>query len=138
MRMIEQKSFLDAFFRAYVNCALWSSVGPEEEPYACEYLDYMFDADDIAQRTRDDMYSDCQDFVTSNADDLEEFCERIGRQYPWTPAEQAGHDFWLSRNGHGAGFWDRGVGDVGKRLSDAARVYGSFDLYPGDDGKLYA
>ena len=25
--------------------------------------------------------------------------------------EQAGHDFWLSRNGHGSGFWDRG-GDV--------------------------
>lgn len=22
--------------------------------------------------------------------------------------EQAGHDFWLTRNGHGAGFWDRG------------------------------
>lgn len=21
--------------------------------------------------------------------------------------EQAGHDFWLTRNGHGAGFWDR-------------------------------
>ena len=21
--------------------------------------------------------------------------------------EQAGHDFWLSRNGHGSGFWDR-------------------------------
>lgn len=21
--------------------------------------------------------------------------------------EQAGHDFWLSRNGHGTGFWDR-------------------------------
>ena len=21
--------------------------------------------------------------------------------------EQAGHDFWFTRNGHGAGFWDR-------------------------------
>ena len=21
--------------------------------------------------------------------------------------EQAGHDFWLTRNGHGTGFWDR-------------------------------
>ena len=25
--------------------------------------------------------------------------------------EQAGHDFWFSRNGHGVGFWERG-GDV--------------------------
>jgi hypothetical protein len=26
------------------------------------------------------------------------------RQYS---AEQVGHDLWLTRNGHGAGFWDR-------------------------------
>ena len=38
--------------------------------------------------------------------------------------EAAGHDFALTRNGHGAGFWDRGYGDVGTFLSDAARTFG--------------
>jgi hypothetical protein len=38
--------------------------------------------------------------------------------------ESVGHDFWLTRNGHGAGFWDRGLGELGERLSAAARVYG--------------
>ena len=49
----------------------------------------------------------------------------------------AGHDFWLTRNGHGAGFWDRGLGEVGDRLSNACKAFGSYDLYIGDDGKIY-
>lgn len=43
--------------------------------------------------------------------------------------EAAGHDFALTRNGHGAGFWDRGYGDVGQRLTEAAHVYGSSDAW---------
>jgi len=35
-----------------------------------------------------------------------------------------GHDLWLTRNGHGAGFWDRGLGELGERLSEAARSLG--------------
>lgn len=57
-------------------------------------------------------------------------------QFILTP-DRAGHDFWLTRNGHGAGFWDRGMGKLGDRLADAARAYGSVDLYVGDDKKIY-
>ena len=28
-------------------------------------------------------------------------------------ASQASHDFWLTRNGHSTGFWDRGTGALG-------------------------
>ena len=45
---------------------------------------------------------------------------------------------WLTRNGHGAGFWD---GDwpepVASRLTKSAKRFGSFDLYVGDDGKVH-
>jgi hypothetical protein len=41
-------------------------------------------------------------------------------------AGQCGHDFILTANGHGAGFWDRGLGGAGKTLTDACRGY-SFD-----------
>jgi hypothetical protein len=57
--------------------------------------------------------------------------------YDW---EMLGHDLWLTRNGHGAGFWDRnelkkdGLGD---KLSDIARKMGEKDPYVGDDGKVY-
>ncbi len=40
-------------------------------------------------------------------------------------AFQHGGDFYLTRNGHGAGFWDRGYGNIGTQLSKAAKIYGS-------------
>lgn len=50
----------------------------------------------------------------------------------WTEA-QAGHDFWLTRNHHGAGFWDRyseGAGyDLGKALSELSEKYSEIYLY---------
>ena len=48
-----------------------------------------------------------------------------------------GHDFWLTRNRHGAGFWDRGLEFVGINLTDAAHAWGEFNLYVGDDGLIY-
>jgi hypothetical protein len=38
-------------------------------------------------------------------------------------AEQTGHDFILTANGHGTGFWDRGLGSRGDRLTEATRGY---------------
>lgn len=32
--------------------------------------------------------------------------------------DQAGHDFWLSRNGHGSGFWDRDSSYYGDHVRD--------------------
>ena len=39
--------------------------------------------------------------------------------------------------GHGAGFWDRGLGALGKRLTDASKLYGESDEYVGDDGRIH-
>ncbi len=53
--------------------------------------------------------------------------------------EQLGHDLWLTRNGHGTGFWDRDAIPESKRkkLTEVARVFGSCDIYLGDDDKIY-
>ena len=51
-------------------------------------------------------------------------------------AEQIGHDFWLTRNGHGAGFWDRGR-PFGDELTRIAESFGTADIYLGDDGVVY-
>lgn len=53
----------------------------------------------------------------------------------WT-LEQLGHDFWLTRNGHGTGFWDRDTGTEAAReaLTELAHVFGEADAYVGDDG----
>jgi hypothetical protein len=51
--------------------------------------------------------------------------------------KRAGTDFWLTRNRHGAGFWDRGLGVTGNELTKIAQSFGETDLYDGDDGLLY-
>lgn len=114
-------SNLDTFVQSYVETALWSSTDEDSEP-----LDSLYSADDIHPDALAKMKEDCKDFLEANAQD-------IGRE-----VVRAGHDFWLTRNHHGAGFWD---GDwkpaVGKRLTEASHVYGSSDLYVGDDDNIH-
>jgi hypothetical protein len=43
--------------------------------------------------------------------------------------EQAGNDFFLTRNGHGAGFWDRGLGSSGEAMSLIARSMGESSAF---------
>lgn len=116
---------LDAFTEAYLICALWSSTDNADEQGG-EPLDANYDISDIDPGTIAQTIEDCATFQAANAADL----SMAGN------AEQNGHDFWLTRNGHGAGFWDRGYGEVGRRLTDAAHAYGSVDLYISDDGKV--
>lgn len=49
-----------------------------------------------------------------------------------------GHDLWLTRNGHGAGFWDRPEiwGDCSDLFSDIARSMGEKYAYA-ENGKLF-
>lgn len=52
-----------------------------------------------------------------------------------------GHDLWLTRNGHGAGFWDDpeyyGGKDNANLLTQKAQALGETDFYKGDDGLMY-
>lgn len=118
---------LSAFTKAYIECALWSSTDEDGEP-----LDREYSVNDIAPETMAKMIADCADFEDACAEMLGIVYELGGYD-----AERAGHDFWLTRNRHGAGFWDRGLSTVGKDLTDMAHPYGSFDLYIGDDGKVH-
>jgi len=77
------------------------------------------------------MKSDCEAFEADNAANLAIVMEHDDGR----PEGHCGHDFWLSRNGHGAGFFDRYYGPDARltrayrELQDAARACGSFDLY---------
>ena len=122
---------LDPFTLAYIEAALWSSTDDEGNP-----LDANYTADDLAPETVDTIIADCRKFQADNAEDIASGCTRGTGEY--STDEQAGHDFWLTRNGHGAGFWD---GDWTEphatRLTGAAQAFGSVDLYVGDDGQIH-
>lgn len=118
---------LDAFTRAYIEAALWST-NDESDESGGEPLDANYSIDDIAPETMEMIVEDCADFQKRFGDLLSEISLDDG---------QAGHDFWLSRNGHGAGFFDLDVDEefehVRDALQDAAESYGEFDLYVGDE-----
>lgn len=109
----------------YLICALWSSTNDAGEP-----LDNDYSIEDIAESA-----------VESAEKDISDFLQLLDAEnILWEESmseEQFGHDFWLTRNRHGAGFWDRGLKDLGKKLTEWAHSYGSSDMYVGDDGKVY-
>lgn len=112
----------ESFFLQYVETALWSSIDNEDQP-----LDESYTTDDIAPETLVAMRADCDAFYEDNQEILAKY-----------DSETCGHDFWLTRNRHGAGFWD---GDYptedGRKLTEASHTYGEVNLYVGDDGKIY-
>jgi len=110
--------------QAYLKCALWSSTDDEGEP-----LDDRFSVWDIDEKSITRANEEVQDFLNLLED------EKIDWADEWTE-EQFGHDFWLTKNGHGAGFWDRGY-DLGGILTSWAKTFGSSYMYVGDDGKIH-
>lgn len=116
---------MDEFTRQYIETALWST-NDESTPAGGVPMDANYDADDIHPDTLARMKADCAAFQAAHADDIA--CD----------PSQAGHDFWLTRNGHGAGFWD---GDwpeeVGGRLTTASKEAGTYNLLVGDDGMIH-
>lgn len=110
------------FIHGYLICALWSSSDDEDTP-----LDQLYGISDFTPDAEGKCKSSCNDFFDANRADIETACSRPGYTF-----EYAGHDFWLSRNGHGAGYFDRGLGKEGDQLQAAARAYGSVDLYVSD------
>ena len=112
---------LDKFTIAYIECALWSSSeydvdensGPLDENYS------LFDLTEEALAT---MKRDCLNFRAYVSD-------TVGvEEAKQVDCERGGHDFWLTRNHHGAGFWDGGWKD-GDALTRAAKTFGTCDLY---------
>lgn len=106
--------------QAYLICALWSSVDDNGEP-----LDSNYSLDDISES-----------FIESSKKDIEDFEKKAGDLLDALDTEQIGHDLWLTRNHHGAGFWDRGLGDIGEKLTKLAHEFGEIDLYVSDDKKI--
>ena len=75
------------FLNAYLQAIDFTECGEMDQPQAGADLD--------------------EDFLRESVIDCLAFYSRIQCFLSDDNIEQAGHDFWLTRNGHGAGFWDR-------------------------------
>lgn len=125
---------LQTFLDSYIEAALWSSTGDDGVP-----LDIGYDPTDIAADARRRLDEIASIFYESHAP---LWRGQYAESSIWSDDERAGHDLWLTRNGHGAGFWDRAwaegaPSDLGARLTAAAEAVGPCELYVGDDGQIH-
>ena len=126
---------LDKFTRAYAEAALWSTSDGSDERGG-EPLDANYTVDDFAPETLERFFTDCRRFQEQNSADIAAGDNRP--EYGVTATERAGHSFWLTRNRHGAGFWDGDWPDKpGERLTVAAEAFGEVWLDVGDAGLIY-
>ena len=106
----------ESMINSYLAAALWSSMEDKEI-----VLDFAPKALAIAKK------------------DVAWFVKKAGKLIAEQDPGTVGHDLWLTRNHHGAGFWDRDCysRETGQKLSDIARSMGEQNVVEGDDGKLY-
>jgi hypothetical protein len=125
---LEPSKDFDRFMAGYIECLLWSSHDQTEDGQEIRFDDY--DRSDFAPEALASIREDCEAFWKENRSLI------LGE--PDAPSlERAGYDFWLTRAGHGAGFWDGDWPLNGDRLTEASKAFWSFDPYLGDDGKIY-
>jgi len=112
---------LDRFTQGYVTAAFWTG----DEDSSIPVMSFSQLSPDALKT----MVDDCAQFQKENAAALAVAYQ--GGQ--WSPTHDrypydersAGVDLWLTRNGHGAGYWDRDLpGTCGTELSTAARRMG--------------
>jgi hypothetical protein len=123
---------IEAVYGGYRDAALWSSHNDrhDDDPDQPEMLDGTdYELSDEAEHH---FRTECAAFIEENADLISAAAEK------GMDGENVGHNFWLSRNGHGTGFWDRGLGELGDLLHEAAKKFGGDDLYVGDDDQIHS
>jgi len=102
---------------------LWSSCDEDGEPF-----DSASTIENIAYKDVGKAEKDCRKFCKEN----NALLEKSGLD-----ESQIGYDFWLTRNGHGAGFFDRDLGEIGDKLTKACEAFGEVTPYTGNDGLIY-
>lgn len=116
---------LSAFIAGYVEALLWSSVVEQDGE--------TVNADQFTLSTAgaDRCAADCLLFCNVNG-------AFVARAVSLYGAAQAGHDFALTRNGHGAGYWDRDdlPEDLRQCLTAAAQAAGEANVWLNDEGEV--
>lgn len=123
---------LSDMIEGYLDCALWASIPLREDESADQSLsDLGYERANCCADTLTDARAACEGFVEAHGDALRAAFE----SHPQYNPTGAGHDLFLSRNGHGAGFFDHGEHPCWDVLQAAARGLGATeDVSENEDG----
>lgn len=118
--MKTDNDFISGMQRGFVECAEWAENGYLEERARDENLPYE-EGNGFTEAARAKLYAAAKSFYLKNKETL----HACGLS-----PEQCGHDLWLTIHGHGAGFWDRGIGQHGEKLTEACKPEKEWHLWP--------
>lgn len=123
---------VDAMVAGYLDCQLWAGLDYDHavdgEPVN---YDENYDVTDVDTDYIEGLREEFAALVTAHPLAVRMYLNTWGRyenaRREYDRNELFGHDFYLTREGHGAGFWDRGLGDLGDYLTKIAEDAGSAD-----------
>jgi hypothetical protein len=121
----------EAFADGYVEGVAWANVAFEDDS-----LDGGLEDVELPTDVEEMLRQDARDFLSD--EHVVRLVRAAVRRLPGYGFEAAGIDYALTRNGHGAGYWDRGLGMLGEALTQLARPYGSRYLMVSLDGSIQA
>jgi hypothetical protein len=104
---------IDRFVAAYKAALFWAETDDAGEPLDQELSPSALDAESEAA-----VLGECLAFCLAMESLIETWAG------PGDAYEQAGHDFLLTRNRHGCGFWESEWGNAGEALTAAAHAVG--------------
>jgi hypothetical protein len=127
--------------KGYLTCAVWTEEERIKEDEEEEEISGKYSEDselkDLEQRTELNIHNFSDNSVLKAYEDIKKFLEYAGDAVEDIDENQLGHDLWLTRNHHGAGFFDHGYDDdIEKVLMDSAHKLGEEYIYS-YDGKLH-
>jgi hypothetical protein len=126
---------IDSFTKAYLEEAIRTSQDNSDEDTGGDFIDNNYSIESISTATVAAARADCDRFRELCGDLLTDD-NHLGRG---DTESAAARDFWLTRNGYGAGFWDGDWKEPAEsRLTEIAKSFGEVDIYIGDDGKIYS
>lgn len=130
---------IDAMVQGYLECQLWAGLDCREDGEEPVPYDDNYDISDISPDYVDKITDEFRELVYAHPLAVRMYLNTVGK-YDQTGYERNGtfgHNYYLTREGHGAGFWDRGLGELGDYLTDIAKYAGSADdLWDNGDGVL--
>jgi hypothetical protein len=123
---------MDKFLSSYIETALWSST----DEFGIPLDDSKYSDAVLSPATLERFKADCERFETEYYKLTSGLDDSVLRSFP--PDSHIPHDFWLTRNRHGAGFWDGDYPEpIATQLTDLAHSFGECDLYVGDNGNIF-
>lgn len=123
----------ERFYDGYVDAMMWANTYGEDHNGDVIPADAYTESRGLTVSAEESLRQDVADFLDDHTERLIRAAVRRKHGYTF---ESAGHDYALTRNGHGTGFWDRGLGMVGDALDAIARPYGERNLWINADGRV--